>query len=151
MSLAIEPVDPHDETAYDAFYDVYLAAERAEGSTASPWMREEMRASLQERAWRWRNDGFVGRLDGRVVAAGLVAMPLLDNLDTAQVEAYVAPDDRRRGYGSAMLAGLERVAGDRGRTVLQSESSWPYDGGPEGAGAAGAEFARAHGYALGLA
>ncbi|GAA4378410.1 PE-PGRS family protein [Nocardioides caricicola] len=149
MSLVIEPVDPDDAASYDAFYDVYLAAERTD-EEATPWMRDEMRAALRPRAAR-RADAFVGRVGGRVVAAGRLETPMLDNLETAEVAVHVGPQDRRLGHGSAMLAGLEREAAGRGRSVLQTLVTWRYDAGPDGAGEAGAEFARAHGYALGLA
>ncbi|WP_243058822.1 GNAT family N-acetyltransferase [Nocardioides sp. SR21] len=150
MSLTIERVDPDDQATYDAFYDVYLAAERADGDAASPWMRDEMRVALQPRAAR-RADAFVGRAGGRVVAAGRLETPLLDNLETAEVAVHVGPDDRRQGHASAMLAELEREARARGRGVMQAMACWRYDAGPEGAGESGAEFARARGYTLGLA
>ena len=151
-TLSIDPVDPDDAAAYDDFYDVYLAAERAGGEdVASPFMREEMRVLLQERPRHRRADAFVARLDGRVVASGRLEMPLLDNRDTAELAVHVAPQDRRHGHGRALLAELEREAHDRGRSVLQALVAWRYEAGPDGAGESGAEFARSAGYALGLA
>ena len=49
-----------------------------------------------------------------------------------------------------MLAHIEGVARDRGRTTMCGESSWAYAAGPSGAGEPGAEFARALGYDLAL-
>lgn len=149
--LTVEPVDPHDPAAFDAFYDAYLAAERAAGpGVASPWMREEVRVTLQERATRRSTGGYVGRVGAGVVAAGFLSVPLLDNRESADLSVHVPPAVRRRGHGSGMLAALEREAGARGRTVLHAEATWPYDAGPDGATSPGPAFARARGFALGL-
>ena len=53
-------------------------------------------------------------------------------------------------WGREMLAHLEQVCVERGRTRLDAITDWPYDGPPDGAGAPGVEFGRAHGYAFGL-
>jgi GNAT superfamily N-acetyltransferase len=149
--LVIGAVDPHDAAAVDAFHDVYLEAERAAGpGVSSPWMLEEVRVMLQERAARRRTDAFLGVLDGRVVAVGYVAVSVLDNLDSADIAVHVHPDARRRGHGSALLTALEAEVRESGRTLANAEATWSYDAGSDGAGVAGAEFARAHGYALGL-
>lgn len=148
--LLIEPLDPSDAGAYDAFYDVYLAAERAAGDAGSPWMRDEVRVDLQEPSVRRWIGGYVGRLDDRVVAVGQLSTPLLDNLGSATLAVHVAPDDRRRGHGSALLARLESEAADRSRSVINAEASWAYDAGPDGTGEPGPEFALARGYTLGL-
>ncbi|GAA4710397.1 GNAT family N-acetyltransferase [Nocardioides conyzicola] len=149
-ALEIDPLDPFDPVAYDAFYDVYLAAERAAGDVGAPWMREEVRVDLQEPVTRRWIGAFVGRVGGRAVAVGQLSTPLLDNLGSASVAVHVAPDSRRRGHGSALLARLEAEAAVRGRHLLNAEAAWAYDSGPSGAGEPGPEFARAHGFALGL-
>lgn len=148
--LTIAEVDPFDPAAFDAFYDVYLAAEQAAGDIASPWMREEVRISLQEQGTRRWLGAFAGSVDGRVVAVGQLSTPLLDNLESAAVSVHVAPELRRRGLGSAMLARVEREARERGRRVIDAEASWCYPAGPEGAGEPGPEFARQRGFELGL-
>lgn len=150
-ALEITPLDPFDAGAFDAFYDVYLAAERGLGDVASPWMREEVRVDLQEPPSRRWIGGFTGRVGGDVVAVGTVWTPLLDNLDRAVVAVHVAPEHQRRGHGSAMLDRLEAEASARGRTILGAEASWAHDAGAAGTGAAAPGFAAAHGYALALA
>ena len=78
----------------------------------------------------------------RVVGAGMANMPLADNLSNAYLEVYVPASERRRGVGSALLAGLESAVAARGRTVLVAETVTA----PGGHGA-GEPFAAAHGYA----
>ena len=149
--LEITALDPFDGPAFDAYYDVYLAAELASGDVGSPWMREEVRVDLQEEPRRRWIGGFSGSLDGRVVVAGRITTTLEDNLDRAMVDVHVAPYAQRRGLGSAMLRHLEAVAAARGRGVLGAETLWAYDAGPDGAGQPGPSFAAAHGYTLELA
>jgi GNAT superfamily N-acetyltransferase len=148
--LVIEALDARDDAAFDTYYDVYSAALDPLGDLASPWLREEYRAIIQEDATRRWNGAYLGTVDGVPVATGLLRMPLLDNLESADVDVHVLPEHQRRGHGTAMLARLEAEARARGRTLLNAEPVWSYDAGPTGAGAAGAEFARARGFALGI-
>ena len=149
--LDLRPLDPYDVAAFDAFYDVYIAAVIAVGPDASsPWMREELRAIFLGRSTSSWTGGFVGSIDGEVVVAGRLRTRLLDNRESAEVDVHVDPRFQRRGFGSQMLALLVAEAHGRGRRILNAEASWAYDVGPDGAGEAGPEFARAHGFALGL-
>ncbi|MCW2773207.1 MAG: hypothetical protein JWN91_1533 [Nocardioides sp.] len=148
--LVIEALDEHDNAAFDAYYDVYHAATAPLGDLASPWMREEYRAIIQEDATRRWNGAYLGTVDGVPVATGLLRMPLLDNLESADVDVHVLPEHQRRGHGTAMLSRLEAEAKGRGRTLLNAEAVWSYDAGPTGAGSAGGEFARSRGFALGI-
>ena len=144
-------VDPHDAEQFDPWHAAYLAAEHAAPpGVTSPWQLEEVRAMMQDQGTRHRLLGFAGVVEGRVVTSGFLRLPLLDNTDSAEVMVHVVPDARRRGHGTAMLAHLEQVAREHGRTVLQAEASWPYDGGPAGAGEPGPAFAAATGFVLGL-
>lgn len=150
-TVEIVPVDPHDPDAFDAWHAAYLEAELAAGEgVASPWQLEEFRAIAQNPGTsRWLAM-YAGRAEGRLVATGMVMTPLLDNTDRAELVVHTVPAARRRGHGTAMLAHLEAVARERGRTVLIGESSWPYAAGADGAGEPGREFARQAGFDLAL-
>jgi len=149
--LEIARLDPFDPVAFDAWHAAYLAAEHAGADgVAAPLMLEEVRAVLQETGTRRWNGGWTGTVAGRVVAAGWLNLPLLDNLERADLTVHVVPDERRRGYGSELVRRLEEAAREWGRTVLKGETAWPYAAGPDGAGQPGREFARSHGYALAL-
>lgn len=147
----IVEVDPFDPDHVDPWHGAYLAAELAapEGVT-SPWQLEEVRAMMQDQGTRHRLLGYSGLVGDRVVSSGFLRLPLLDNTDSAEVMVHVVPAARRRGHGTAMLTHLEGLARREGRAVLQAEASWPYDGGPEGAGQPGPSFAAAAGFVLGL-
>ena len=149
--LSIEPVDPYDDAAVAEWHAVFAEAERfGHEAFATVWQLEEMRVMLQDAGSRTRVLAWSGREEGRVVVAGHVRMPLRDNLDRAELGVHVLPAERRRGLGRAMAARLEEEARALGRTVLGAEVQWPPDGGSDGTGRPGPEFARALGFGLAI-
>lgn len=150
--LRTTPVDPFDDAAIDAWHAVYLAAERhGREELATSWALEELRTQLQGPTRSRRSLLLLGRVAGEAVVCGNVQVRLLDNLTSAEVCVYTAPGHRRQGHGSAMHTVVEETARAEGRTLLTSETPWALELGPTGAGAPGPEFARAHGYDLGIA
>ena len=154
MSLQIRQVRPDDGKVFDDWAEVYAAAERfGREETAAVWTLPEMRVALARDTREERQLGFAGLLDGRVVVAGYLSLSLLDNLHRCDVAVHTLPELRRRGLGTLMLAHLEGVAPEQGRTTVGAEVAWPYAAGPGGgepAGSPGVAFARACGYSLGL-
>ena len=149
--IQIQPIDPTDATAFDAWHAVYLAAETfGRGKWANPWALEEFRAE-RDRPLPYRSaDMFAGVVDGEVVVVGGLELSLIDRPEHASVQVFTHPSHRQRGYGSRMLDTLEAAARAQGRRVFDAEAAYPYDGPADGAGSAGAEFARRHGYAFGI-
>jgi GNAT superfamily N-acetyltransferase len=149
--LVVTDLDPFDDAEVDEWHGVYDAAQTfGREATATPWERDELRASMQEDARRRFRHGLCGRADGRIVVTGYVEGSLLDNLEIGELQVNVHPEHRRRGYGSAMLERCEGVARDRGRQTVLAMVDWPFDAHPEGDGDPGIEFARVHGYAMAL-
>jgi RimJ/RimL family protein N-acetyltransferase len=150
-ALEIVPLDPFDDAAVDAWHAVYLAAERSTGQhVGNPFTLEEVRAMMQDAGSRFASAAFSGRVGGSVVCTGWLRMPLLDNLDRAELAVHTAPGHTRRGYGATMLAHLEQVARSRDRSVLVGVTCWPYDLGADGEGSPGRALARSAGYRLAL-
>lgn len=148
--LPIQWVDPHNRGAVDAWHAAYFQADSHGRDWATPYHLEELRADLQAREkGRWVA-AYSGVLDGEVVVAGAVETPLLDNLTFAWIQVHVRPELRGRGYGSAMLAHLEGVARERGRTLFNGETPWSYAEPADGAGVPAVAWLKARGYALGL-
>jgi GNAT superfamily N-acetyltransferase len=146
-TVTIETVDPYDEPAIAAWHHVLDAVDRADRpDTADTWSLDEVRAEMRQVSGYWRRLPFVARDGERTVAAAWVALSLQDNLHRAELFAAVLPSHRRRGIGSALLAHLEGIAREDGRTVAGSEADWPPSAGPEGAGGPGPEFLRRRGY-----
>ncbi len=149
--LAIVAVDPSDPVSFDPWWRSYHDAEEADrGSAATIWQLEELRVQMQDAGRRRWMAGWSGIVDGEVVTTGWLGTPLLDNLDRADLAVTTVNGHRRRGYATEMLAHVEQVARDRGRSMLGGEAYWPYAAGSDGAGAPGREFARARGYHLAL-
>ncbi|MDZ5621389.1 GNAT family N-acetyltransferase [Nocardioides bizhenqiangii] len=150
-ALEITPVDPFDEDAVVRWVRLTTEVVRHEiGDSGAMWTAPEMIATLQDPPKNRHELIYHGTVDGALVATGWITLPMIDNLNSADLYVAVVPEHRRRGIGSAVLAHLEQVCVERGRTRLDAITDWPYDGAPDGAGAAGVEFGRVHGYSFGL-
>lgn len=139
--MRIERLDPHDDEQYAAFHAACLAAHDDEWDR--PYSAREKRAQLLDDSAYTETTAVVAHDDaGRVVGAGLVELPLKDNLTLAYVGVMVPPEHRRRGHGRAVLSRLEQIAVAAGRTTLFAEARWP-----EGAdGSARTAFAESLGF-----
>jgi RimJ/RimL family protein N-acetyltransferase len=149
--LEIRTIDPFDTDAFDAWHATYYAADAFGRSGAeSPWQLEELRVFHQADHPNLRIVALAGVADGVVVAAGWVKLPLLDNTDHAEIGVWTHPDHRGRGHGSAMLARIEQLSAEEGRTVLDAEACYPYDAPADGAGHPNADFLVRRGFRYGL-
>lgn len=149
--LEIVEVDPFDPVSFDPWWQAYHDAEEADrGASATIWQLEELRAQMQDSGRRTSMAGWSGLVAGEVVTTGWLGLPMLDNLDRADLAVTTIDGQRRRGYATTMLAHVENVAREHGRTIVGGEAYWPYDVGPDGVGAPGREFARSAGYGLAL-
>jgi GNAT superfamily N-acetyltransferase len=140
--------DPHDDRAFEAWF----AAIDATGTTVPGepgWQRPELRARMQPgegAGERLIPLSVTGEGDGdEVMGAGWVELPLRDNSYLGQVMAYVPPDRRRRGFGTALIAEAERVLTAEGRSVAEC---WQEEAAGERGRSAGRRFAEARGYQL---
>ncbi|MGW8481923.1 GNAT family N-acetyltransferase [Microbacterium sp. NPDC055903] len=151
MPIELVRIDPFDDAAVTAWWRIYARAERADrGEDIPVWTLGESRHELQQRTSAFDRRAYLALETDEIVGAGRLALPLQDNLRTASIGAHVEPEHRRRGIGSAVLSALESEASKAGRSILTAQVSWPYEAGEDGAGAAGREFARRHGYDLAL-
>lgn len=153
--LRVEVLDVHDADLFARWHTAYATArEDAVGADeAQVFGLAEMAVQWREPTSDRRRTALVGLVGDEVVAAGVVSLPVLDNLSSAFVEVAVAPAHQRRGIGTAVLAVCEQTATEAGRTILDSEGWWRYEHGTSGreaGGAASVLFAERHGYRLGL-
>jgi len=126
-TLEIRRIDPHDEQLLRAWWEIGRDATADRPVDAwTPW--EVSRRALPIA----RTDGtlvLVSAFEGeRSVGAGMVFLFRQDNTHLGEVAVYVAPGNRRRGIGRAVLAELERRARCAGRTVLIGSAYAPVDG-----------------------
>lgn len=150
-TLEIVEVRPGDDAGLRAWADVVAASLRHEiGRHATPWLAEELAVVAQEPDGLRRDAFHLGLVDGEPVAAGWLALRLLDNLDGAQVDVHVLPAHRRQGYGGQVLDRLEEIAARDGRSRFDARAQWPYDGPTDGVGTPGIAFAARRGYRFGI-
>lgn len=108
-----------DDSARSA---AFLELTRATDAVDCPWepvrtaYRQEMsmRHSWEGEPGRW----FLGYDGTEPVATAVIDASDYDNLQLAWFTLRVAPEHRRRGYGSSMLRGLEELASGMGRPLL---------------------------------
>lgn len=124
--VRIEPLDLTDEALVSAYAEIHREGESADDEYPVAFQPAELRAFLAatEGTECWL--GFLGKdRDGTPVVAGLMVLPLSDNIDKSEVAVWVAPDHQRRGYGSAMADALVQQAIERQRTTLTAHVNSP--------------------------
>jgi GNAT superfamily N-acetyltransferase len=140
--MRIEQADPANVEMARAGHEVHLAAQRAD---------EPYSPALTERPFRgWLTVGWMGdprevwvaRGPGGAVAGWYrLELPDRENLDRAQLDLTVRPEDRRRGIGRALLRHAAARARAHGRPVLSASAR---------NGTPGEAFARSAGATPGL-
>lgn len=139
--LRIADVDPLAGESLQAWIDARQDSARAEfGDRHTGWTATEVRARLREAASH-RMELIAAQLGEDVVAAATVHLPVKDNLHAASAELSVRPRWRRHGFGSLLLAEVERRAVRAGRTTLVVECE-----AAAGSRAPADSFAPQHGY-----
>ncbi|HEX6517710.1 MAG TPA: GNAT family N-acetyltransferase [Nocardioidaceae bacterium] len=125
--MQVLPIDHTDTALLARFHDVCRRAELHERPWESIWSPAELRARLEYPDGRERYD-LLGAFHGDVLAGGAVVdVPLLDNTDKVYFHVMVAPEHRRRGAGSLLLAHVAELARREGRTMLLGESSYRFE------------------------
>jgi len=140
--VSVREIDLHDEPLLRAWWEIGHAADAERPLDLWPdWA--ESRITLPEPHPHGRVRLFGAFEGARMVGSGLLYVNDADNLHLAQLTPYVAPPDRGRGVGAAMLGALERAAAEEGRTTLVARARVPLDG-----DSAGSRFGSAHGYSV---
>jgi GNAT superfamily N-acetyltransferase len=138
----VTQVDPDDETALRAWWEVGHAATADRPGKPWPLWEQSRRALPADNPER----GIVllGAVEaGSTVGSGLLTRSLRDNLHVAMAFAHVLPGHTRRGIGSAVVHELEALAAADGRTTIQGEAYLP-----PGRTAPAEAFATALGYSV---
>lgn len=129
---------PEDTAHFDAFLELTAATDAVD----CPW-EPPRTAHRQEMSMRHSWEGEPGRwfvaYDGRTpVGTAVVDASDYDNLEMAWLTMRIAPAYRRRGFGTALLAALERVTTGMDRPLVGMDG-WDSE--------ATVRFAAARGYA----
>lgn len=148
--MEIRPLDARDPVAMAAWHATYDEAHVFGQDYPTPWLLEEMRAEFLGERIAQRTEPYTGYVGGEPVVVGILELPLLDNLDVANLDVATRPGDRRRGHGSAMLEHLVARSLEHGRHTLLVEASFGYDAPADGAGTPDADFLMHRGFAFSL-
>lgn len=138
--MRIRPIKTVDDD-FAAWFDVQSTARAADDPDGPRWPMSELRVVYKgtehHDAMLWlAEDG------GRTVGAALLGLPMRDNLTLAELDVFVRPECRRRGFGTALLDVLETSAGELGRTSAVAYTSGP----ARSPSTPGTAFAEHHGF-----
>ncbi len=143
--MDISRVDPDDASAAADLTRINTEAEAHDNPYPTSYSMEEQREELRNRDPDYTVEAYLGTADGVAVAAGGLETPVHDNTEKAWLSVSVAPEQRRRGYGSEMARFLETQAQRRGRTTLTTAVGYPTDADESHPDR---RFATSHGYSF---
>ncbi len=124
--MDIRPVDVFDDEAFGRCYAIWRAAETY-GRPDAPVLAEGEHAVLFRRGDSGERWFLFAAYEGdEVVGVAHVVEPLLDNTSMVFNGVYVAPEQRGRGIGSALVEFLVERARQSGRPVMLTEAVYPF-------------------------
>jgi GNAT superfamily N-acetyltransferase len=119
-------VDPHDTSAYNAWYDAFSVAVNDDRPYAVLWSRDELRVGLVQDSAYWAKEIWALRDEaGKIVGTLFVELPLLDNTFRLSATIGVLREARRHGHGRTLSRLLEDRARHHGRTTLVAQLDVP--------------------------
>ncbi|HEY3733544.1 MAG TPA: GNAT family N-acetyltransferase, partial [Streptosporangiaceae bacterium] len=128
--MHIERFDPAADAAkVQACYEIYTACHPVD-EPGGPIMTAPVFAGWFSRGWDGspREAGMAIGDDGACVGCYLLELPDRENKHLGYLAMCVRPDQRRHGYGSALLRYATGRAAGHGRTLLTSETRIGSDG-----------------------
>jgi GNAT superfamily N-acetyltransferase len=126
----VERVDVWDDEAMQAAYDITHAAYTAEDPDDPLSTAPEVIAKARSRETSQALEFWLMHDGDTPVATYRLDLPLLDNLDLAELSLAVTPEHQHRGHGRALLGrALERIA-RHGRHQVICGVNEPIDGSP---------------------
>lgn len=127
-AVTIAPVEPTDETAMRAWFDMAVPAHAHDlpGDPLPTWNLFRTRLSVPPAGIAL--SGWFAHAGDSLAGAAVLHLPQRDNLDNAYVDLLVAPAFRRSGIGRRLLEHLAEQARAHGRKRLILEAFQPADG-----------------------
>lgn len=125
--VRIREIDVHNDAEFSRWFVILRAAE-LDGREEMPFWSEHECAVMMRRdepgeVWRCFA-AFEGEAsDETMTGVAIVVLPLLDNTKFAFIGASVAPEDRNRGIGSALVDFIVAHARAEGRTRMLAETN----------------------------
>ncbi|MEJ7757694.1 MAG: GNAT family N-acetyltransferase [Nocardioidaceae bacterium] len=123
--VQVQPLDVHDDQALQDYQQVSAEAESCGREYPTEWQLSEMTATLRRENTGVELEPFAAVADGRIVGAGLLEIPSMDNPHLAILEVVVAPPVRGQGIGSALVDYAVRRTTELGRRSVVAEVNVP--------------------------
>lgn len=143
LALTVRPAAVDDDEQMRQWYAITEAAETYERPWATTWTLTETLVQFRapDAAMRWIPYAV---FDGdEMVGASFSVMPLHDNTEKLYAAVFVAPQERNRGVGSALVEHLVQTARSEGRSTLLIAADVP---GSDRENHPYVRFARKHGF-----
>ncbi len=125
--MEIRQVNVFDDAEIERFHEVTERAEAFERPHHSGWSLDEAKLEFRRQDPTERGEAWAAYDGGTMVGGASVWFPLLDNLTKCWSSVGVDPDHRRRGIGSALIAQIVTRGEQEGRTLMVTESAYPFD------------------------
>ena len=125
--MDIRAVDVFNDADFERFYDVTERAEAFERPHHSGWSLEEAKLEFRRQDPTERGEVWAAYDGGTMVGGASLWFALLDNLTKCWGAVGVDPDRRRRGIGSALIAQILTRVKAEGRTIMVTETAYPFD------------------------
>jgi GNAT superfamily N-acetyltransferase len=127
--MDVQRVDPSDEDELAEWAAVLQASDEDLWPELTGFTLPDIRAFAQHRGRSRRFDLLAAREPGGpLLGVGMMELPLRDNVRSAEVTVAVHPDHRRRGVGTAIVAGMAEHGRSEGRAVLNAIVDVPLEG-----------------------
>jgi len=142
--MQVRRIDVGDDAQMKRFHQITEVADTYQRPWCTQWSLDELLVEVrnQDESSRWELLGAFE--DDEMVGAGLVILPLLDNVDKVYSGVFVEPGLRRQGIGSVLVDEVVATARDEGRSCVLSDTGVP---GEERETHPYVAFARKHGFA----
>ncbi len=121
--MDIRPIDVHDDTLFKAFFEIMRSAELFEREDMPMWSYHEAAVHYRTPHPDQEVRPFAAFEGATMVGIATMSLPVKDNTDKVYAQVDVAPDQRRRGIGSALTEHIVTETRAIGRTVVLGESN----------------------------
>jgi GNAT superfamily N-acetyltransferase len=143
--MDIHEIDVHDDDVFHRFYEILAAADRFERPGMPMWSEHEAAVMFRRPEPQEQWTAYAAFDGEEMVGIGFLVLPFADNTNMSWIGVAVAPEQRRRGIGSALVDHFVKLTADAGRDVVLADSSIDFarrDDHPY------RRFAEKHGFAL---
>ena len=125
--LRVARVDVFDDAALRDYHQTFFAAESYGRDHPTVWTLPELTVTLRRADPGAEREAYVAIDDGRIVGAGQLDIPRLDNTHLTLAQVAVPPEHRRRGAGRRLVDHAVRRTRELDRRSIVTEVNQSLD------------------------